>query len=140
MTAMGSLSWERIAARSRARSSSLSACSCCLPSVASSGTATLVNRSAALAVARAPSALRPIAIPCNREVRGISDGPNASRAANVSSGAAGDATTGFSHPASRRTRSGQSASPTRLRTLASSLGGLLDGVALARHQLSQDLS
>jgi hypothetical protein len=74
----------------------------CLASGASAGTARLVSRSVALVLARAASTLRPIAMPCSREVRGISEGPNASRAANVSSGAAGEATSGFSHPASRR--------------------------------------
>jgi len=83
----------------------------CLASGASAGTASLVNRSAAPAVARAPSTLRPIDTPWSREVRGISDGPNASRAAKVSSGAAGEAITGLSHPASRRARSDQVASP-----------------------------
>ena len=58
-------------------------------------------------VARAASTLSPIATPCNLEVRGISDGPSASIAATVSNGAAGDATTGFSHPANRRDPSDQ---------------------------------
>jgi hypothetical protein len=74
----------------------------CLRSGASAGTARLVSRSAAAVVARAATTLRPIEMPWSREVRGISDGPRASRAANVSSGAAGEATTGFSQPASRR--------------------------------------
>jgi hypothetical protein len=73
------------------------------PSGASAGTTVLVSRSTTPVVARAPSTLKPIEMPWSREVRGISDGPSASRAANVSSGAAGDATTGFSHLASRPT-------------------------------------
>ena len=79
----------------------------CRPIGASAGTATLVSRSAAPVVARAPSTLSPIDTPCSLEVRGISDGPSASIAATVSSGAAGDATTGFSHLANRRDRSDQ---------------------------------
>jgi LuxR family maltose regulon positive regulatory protein len=74
----------------------------CRPTGASAGTAARVSRSAARAATRAPSRLSPIEMPWSREVRGISDGPSASRAANASSGAAGEATTGFSHPASRR--------------------------------------
>jgi hypothetical protein len=65
-------------------------------------------------VARAPSTLSPIDTPCRAEVRGISDGPRASSADTVSSGAPGDATTGFCHRASRRSRSDQSTSPSTL--------------------------
>jgi hypothetical protein len=82
----------------------------CRPSGASAGATALVSRSATLVVERAASTLSPMETPASREVRGISDGPMASRAATVSSGAAGDATTGFSHAASRRPWSGQSTS------------------------------
>jgi hypothetical protein len=81
------------------------------PSGASAGTAVLVSCSTTPVVARAPSTLSPIEMPWSLEVRGISDGSSANRAATVSSGAAGDATTGFCHLASRRTRSDQSTSP-----------------------------
>ena len=72
------------------------------PSDASAGTAVLVSCSTTPVVARAPSTLSPIEMPWSLEVRGISDGSSANRAATVSSGAAGDATTGFCHLASRK--------------------------------------
>src|SRR5215217_818969 len=67
---------------------------------ASAGTASRVSFSTTPVVARAPRTPSPIATPCSLLVRGINDGPKASRAATVSRGAAGDAATGFSHRAS----------------------------------------
>ena len=71
------------------------------PNRASAGTAALVSRSTTPVVARAPSTHNPIETPCSLEVRGINDGSRANRAATVSNGAAGDATTGFCHLANR---------------------------------------
>jgi hypothetical protein len=43
-------------------------------------------------------------MPSSRAVRGMSDGASAFTAARDSAGAAGDASTGLSHPANRRVR------------------------------------